>query len=93
MIGIKDLDTARERAKKLKAQFGSRVQVVIIGVKKNQYVKRTADDILGITVLRGSHATECQAPKIIFTRGKKPVFYSRQEDLGYGHFPPTLKKS
>jgi len=89
-IGIKDFNAARERAKKLKARFKLRAQIVIIGVKKNQYKKRTADDLLGITVLRGSHATECQAPEIIFTKSNKPVFYSRQEDLGYGRFPPTL---
>ena len=89
-IGIEDLVTARHRVKeRLKAKFGARVQAIIFGEVKGQFEKRTADDILGIKILSGSHATECKGPEVVFTKkGKKPGFYSRAEELGYGHFPP-----
>lgn len=86
LIGIKDIATARHRAKELKHDFGTRAQAIIISEVKDQYETITADDILGIAALRGANATECKAPKVVFTkRGKKPVFYSRAEELGYGH--------
>ena len=88
LIGIEDLETARERAKKeLKDEFGKRAQTIIISEVESQFRGITADDLTGITVLRGADATECSVPEIIFTKkGKKPVFYSRAEDLGYGRF-------
>jgi len=84
-VGIKDIDTARQRAREeLKAEFGKRAQAVIISEAEGQYENVTFDDLLGITVLRGANAAECKDPIIVFTkRGKKPVFYSRAEDLGY----------
>jgi len=89
LIGIKDIATARIRAKELKDEFGTRAQAIIISEVKGQFETITADDLLGITTLGGSDATECEAPEVIFTKkGKKPVFYSRVEELGYGHFPP-----
>jgi len=85
-VGIKDLVTARQRAREeLKAEFGARAQVVIISDKEGQYARGDFDSLFGITVLGGVNAAECKAPIIVFTkRGKKPVFYSRAEDLGIG---------
>jgi hypothetical protein len=92
LIGIGEIVSARDVAKDLKAEFGARAQVIIMGDVRNQSEGRTADDLLGLTVLRGSDATECEDPSIVFTKkGKRPVFYSREEDLGYGHFPPTFR--
>jgi len=88
-IGIEDLDSARNLAKEeLKDKFGARAQVIVIGEVKGQFEEVTFDDLLGITTLRGSHATEYSSELIFTKRGKKPVFYSREDDLGYGHFPP-----
>jgi hypothetical protein len=85
IIGIANLRIARERAKrKIKATFGPRAQVVIFGIENGQHVGVDADSILGITILQGANATECEAPAIVFGRGKKPVFYSRPEDLKIG---------
>jgi len=88
VIGIKELNDARQRAVKLKAKFGSRAQIIIISETNGQYISCSADDLLGITVLQGASATECEAPSIVFAKkGKNPVFYSRAQDLGCGHFP------
>ena len=86
LIGIKDLRTARERAKKeIKNRFGERAQVIIIGEVEGQFKGITADDLLGIIVLRGANATECPASEIIFSKkSKQPIFYNRSEDLRYG---------
>ena len=85
-VCIKNLETARQRAiEELKAKFGSRAQAVIFSEEKGQYSGGDFDSLLGITVLRGTNATECQAPNIVFTKkGKRPVFYSRPEDLKIG---------
>jgi hypothetical protein len=85
IIGIATVGKAKEMAmRKIKARFGPRAQVVIFGLEKGQHVRMDADSILGITVLQGANATECEAPKIVFGRGKKAVFYSRPEDLKIG---------
>jgi hypothetical protein len=70
--------------RKIKARFGKRAQVVIFGLEKGQHVRRDADSIMGITVLQGANATECEDPNIVFGKGKKAVFYSRPEDLKIG---------
>ena len=94
LIGFKDIVMARYRARELKDKFGTRAQVIIIGEVKSQFETVTADDILNIATLRGADATECQAQEVVFTKkGKKPVFYSRAEELGYGHFPPMRAHS
>ncbi|KPV64951.1 MAG: hypothetical protein AOA65_0665 [Candidatus Bathyarchaeota archaeon BA1] len=85
-VGIKDLATAKQRAREeLKAEFGARTQVVIIGEEEGQHTGGDFDSLFGITVLAGANAAECKAPIIVFTKsGKKPAFYSRAEDLGIG---------
>lgn len=80
-VGVRSFSEARQRAKELKAEFGLRAQAVIFSEGEGQYAGGDFDSLLGITVLRGANAAECKAPTIIFTRGKKPVFYSRAEDL------------
>jgi hypothetical protein len=85
LVGIVTLGIAREMAiRETKARFGPRAQVIIFGLEKGQHVGVDADSILGITVLQGANATECEAPNIVFGRGKKAVFYSRPEDLKIG---------
>jgi len=72
-------------ATRLKARFGPRAQVVIFGLEDGQYTRRDADSMLGITVLRGANAAECKGPSVVFADWeRKPVFYSRSEDLGLG---------
>ena len=41
---------------------------IIIGEVEGQFKGITADDLLGIVVLRGANATECPAPEIIFSK-------------------------
>jgi hypothetical protein len=85
IVGIATLCIAREMAiRKIKGRFGSRAQVVTFGLEKGQHVRMDADSILDTTVLQGANATECEAPKIVFGRGKRAVFYSRPEDLKIG---------
>jgi len=89
-VGITDLDVARQMAKELKDRYGSRAQVVIIGefAAARQFRYVDFDNMLGVTVLQEANAAHCEGPRIIFTRkSKRPVFYSRAEDLRYGFFP------
>lgn len=69
LIGIKDLETARFRAKQLKQRYSKNVQVLIIGEILRKTCKTLdADHLYGITALRGLDAREEKAPEWIFER-------------------------
>ena len=65
LIGIGDIYTARLRAKKLKTEYGRKVQALIISGM--DVAKRDADYLFGIKALRGANARE-DAPSYVLER-------------------------
>jgi hypothetical protein len=60
-------------------------QVVMFSLEKGRHVGVDADSILDIAILQGANAAECEAPNIVFGKGKKIVFYNRPEDQEIGN--------
>jgi hypothetical protein len=68
LVGIKDLNTARLKARDLKKKHGKSVQVVIIGeTLKKDFRTLDADNLYGVSALRGANAKE-ESPSWIFER-------------------------
>lgn len=63
LIGIRDIQTARLRAKKLKTKYGRKVQAIIISGM--DVAKRNADYLFGIKALRGADAREDAASYVL----------------------------
>lgn len=57
LVGIKDLDSARHRAKELKEECPM-VEAIIIGKTDKDFSRVTVDCLKGISALRGANACE-----------------------------------
>jgi hypothetical protein len=44
----------------------------MFGLEKSQHVGVAADSTVDITILQGANATECEAAKIVFGKGRRP---------------------
>ena len=65
LIGIKDLDEARRRAKEWKALLGVRFQPIIIGETFADYEHIGIDCLYGVKAINGFNASEMEFPDFL----------------------------